>query len=92
MVANFLQNIFKIKQNNNREEIITYSPQQNESAEGMNGKICIKNFLRYLWAEIIRTSAYELKISPTNALKGGVPVEKWYGKNDLSGLRVCIWI
>lgn len=78
------------------EYTIPYTPQQNGTSERMNrtllDKVRIKfaetNLPRYLWGEAVRTSAYELNRSPTAANNGGIPAERWYGKNDLSRLRI----
>lgn len=44
--------------------------------------------LKYLWGEAIKSSAYELNRVLTNANLGEVPANRWFGKNDLSRLRV----
>lgn len=78
------------------EYTMAYTPQQNGKSERMNRtlveKVRIKfietNLPKFLWGEAIRSSAYELNRSPTSCLKGKTPAEVWFGKNDLSRLRV----
>lgn len=73
-----------------------FTPQQNGTSERMNRtlinmvrtKFAETNLPRELWGEAIRCSAYELNRCPTSANNGVPPAERWYGKNDLSKLRV----
>ena len=73
-----------------------YSPQQNGKSERMNRTLLEKvrtkfaetDLPKQLWGEATRTSAYELNRSPTSCLEGRTPAEIWYGRNDLSRLRI----
>ena len=74
----------------------TYTPQQNGKSERMNRTLMDKtrtkfietNLLKYLWGEAIRCSAFELNRCPTKANLNEVPPKIWYGKTDLSKLKV----
>jgi len=79
------------------EYTLPYSPQENGVSERINFTLMSKvrtifaetNLPKYLWNEVIRTVAYQLNRTPTSTLKGAVPAELYYGKLDLSKLRVC---
>lgn len=51
-------------------------------------KFAETNLPRELWGEAILCSAYELNRSPTKSNNGKSPSELFYGKNDISKLRV----
>lgn len=73
-----------------------YTPQQCGAAERLNltllnkvrAMFCDSNLPKYLWGEAIRTAAYQLNRSPSNAIQGRIPAEIFLGKRDLSRLRV----
>jgi len=79
----------------------SYSPQQNGVAERKNRHIAEiaramlneKNLPNYLWAEAVATAVYIMNRTPTAAVHGMTPEEKFTGKKpDVSHLRVfgCI--
>lgn len=78
------------------EYTITYSPQINGVSERLNKTLLDKvrtlfaetNLPRHLWGEAIRTAAYQLNRSATSALFDDIPARVYYGKLDLSKLRV----
>lgn len=78
------------------EYTIPYSPQMNGVSERLNRTLMDKvrtmfsetKLPKYLWGEAIRTAAYQLNRSPTDALFGDIPARVYYGKLDLSKLRI----
>lgn len=76
---------------------LPYSPQSNGKSERMNRtllnmvrtKIAETFVPKFLWGEAIRCSAYELNRCPSAVLENGItPSALWYGRQDLSKLRV----
>lgn len=51
-------------------------------------KFASTNLPKQLWGEAILCSAYEINRSPTSANQDTTPATIWYGKNDLTKLRV----
>jgi len=52
-----------------------------------------KNLPNYFWAEVVATAIYVMNLTPTAAVHGTIPEEKFTGKKpDVSHLRVfgCI--
>ncbi|XP_039309258.1 uncharacterized protein LOC113005856 isoform X1 [Solenopsis invicta] len=83
------------------EFTIRYTPQQNGVAERMNRTIterarCMllnSKVSKSFWTEAVQTAVYLINRSPTEAIKGKVPAELWYGeKPDVQKLRIfgCI--
>jgi hypothetical protein len=84
-----------------RKYSCSYSPQQNGVAERKNRHIAEiaramlneKNLPNYFWAEALATAVYIMNRTPTAAVHGMTPEEKFTGKKpDVSHLRVfgCI--
>jgi hypothetical protein len=84
-----------------RKYSCSYSPQQNGVAERQNRHIAEiaramlneKNLPNYFWAEAIATAVYIMNRTPTTAVHGMTPEEKFTGKKpDVSHLKVfgCI--
>ncbi len=84
-----------------RKYSCSYSPQQNGVAERKNKHIVKitramlneKNLLNYFWAKAVTTAIYIMNRTPTTAIHGVTPEEKFTGKKpDVSHLRVfgCI--
>jgi hypothetical protein len=84
-----------------RKYSCSYSPQQNEVVERKNMHITEitramlneKNLLNYFWVEAVATAVYIMNRTPTAAVHGMTPEEKFTGKKpDVSHLRVsgCI--
>jgi transposase InsO family protein len=78
-----------------RKYSCSYSPQQNEVAERKNRHIaeiaCAmlneKNLPNYFWAEAVATAIYIMNRTPTLAVHGMTPEEKFTGKKtDVSHL------
>lgn len=73
-----------------------YTSQQNGVSERMNRTLLDKarcmiadsDLSKEMWGYAIQSAAYVLNRSPTSALKGGTPSERWFGKNDLSKIKV----
>lgn len=80
------------------EYTMSYTPEQNGTAERMNRTLVEKaramiyesGLPKDLWGEAVMSSVFVTNRSPTNALVvDETPAEMWYGeKPDLSGLRV----
>lgn len=79
------------------EFTIRYTPQQNGVAERMNRTIierarCMSlnsKLSKKFWSEAVLTAVYLVNRSSTEAIKGKVPAEQWYGeKPDVQKLRV----
>lgn len=47
------------------------------------------NVLKMLWGKAITYAAYQLNRSPTSALGGGIPAERYLGAADIS--KMCIF-
>jgi len=84
-----------------RKYSCSYSPQQNGVAERKNMHIAEiaramlneKNLPNYFWAEVIATAVYIMNRTPTKAIHGMTPEEKFTGKKpNVSHLKVfsCI--
>lgn len=79
-----------------QEFTMTYTPQENGVSERMNRTLCDKtrtmlaetNLPKHLWCEAIQCAAYQLNRSPSWAINFATPCKIFYGKNDLSRLRV----
>ncbi len=84
-----------------RKYSCNYSPQQNGVAERKNRHIVEitramlneKNLPNYFWVEVVATAVYIMNRTPTAAIHGMTPKEKFIGKKpNVSHLRVfgCI--
>jgi len=76
----------------------SYSPQQNGVAERKNRHIVEiaramlneKNLQNYFWAEVVVIAIYIMNRTPTVAVHGMTPKEKFIGeKLDVSHLKIC---
>lgn len=95
----FSSNKFKkfcLDQGISQEFTAGYSPQQNGKAERLNRTIMDKvrsmfidtDLPKYLWGEAVYCAAYQLNRSPSRAINNQVPVDRYYGRRDLSKLRI----
>ena len=93
--SNYFRNLYRSK-GIELQYTMPYSPQQNGTSERMNITLMDKVRTKFaetylpkeLWGEAIRCSVYELNRSPTSANDGIPLATRWYGKNNLSNLRV----
>lgn len=73
-----------------------YSPQMNGVSERMNRSVYNKaralmlesNLPKNLWGEAVRCAMYQINRCPCAAINFRTPAEIFYGKNDLSRLKV----
>lgn len=93
--ANSLK-LFCINRGISLEYTLPYTPQLNGISERMNRTLCDKtrtllaetNLPKHLWCEAIQCAVYQLNRSPSWAISFKTPSGIFFGKNDISRLRV----
>ncbi|KAL1455732.1 hypothetical protein WDU94_009805 [Cyamophila willieti] len=75
---------------------VPYTSQQNGVSERMNRTLMDKarcmisdsDLSKEMWGYAVLSAAYLLNRSPTNALNGETPSDRWFGETDLSKIRI----